>query len=466
MVASADPSPGSRRFAQDRSVGQKLAIGFSAAGAVVALVVGATLWSIGRADQANSLQHRASIGRELATQLQYTASNMRAEQLAYVAGDGAGRDKFEAASGRFQQSLNDLRGHANTPAQTALVTKISTGYQTFLAIDQLILNEIHAGNPNTAENLALGAEQIGFTFMAEDAATFSRDSTLLASSASEAFGETTSHLRTAAISLGLFALTLVAGASWLITHLIRRPLLQLECSAELAAAGDLSATTELSGEDETGKLATAFNFMLRQLRAREESLVAEHMRQDAARRVERAFDMAVSEQQVFDVVSRALASDSLGRRTELLVASGPKGAMTSVSMGDSESPVAGCTVDTLEGCPAIGSGKHMDFKSSDDIDACPFLRDRDGGPCSATCVPVSFSGKHFWCDPYHWARRGVDSTRGRRIAGFGGCGSRFENRATEIQCRYQVAGHDRPAHRPVQSASLRKSREAAARRGR
>ena len=84
MVTSADPSPGSRRFAQDRSVGQKLAIGFAAAGAVVALVVAAMLWSIARADQANSLPQQASIGRDLATPLQYTASTMRAEQPAHL----------------------------------------------------------------------------------------------------------------------------------------------------------------------------------------------------------------------------------------------------------------------------------------------------------------------------------------------------------------------------------------------
>lgn len=394
MVTSTDPMHATRRFAQDRSVGQKLAIGFSAAGAVVALVVAATLWSIDRADQANSLQHHASLGRELATQLQYTASDMRAEQLAYVAGKGAGRDQFEAAAGRFEKALDNLRTHAATPAQSALVTKIATGYQTFLAIDQLILDELQAGNPETAGNLTLGAEQIGFTLMAADAATFSRESTLFETSARHAFDDTVEHLRTAAISLGLFALTLVAGASWLITHLIRRPLLELECSAELAAAGDLSATTDISGEDETGKLATAFNFMLHELRSREETLVNEHNRQAAARRVEKAFDLAVNEDQVFDVVSRALATDEPGRRSELILASGPKGAMVSVTGRDNDSSVAGCGVDSLQACPAINSGKQMDFESATDIDACHFLRGREGGPCSATCVPVGFSGKH------------------------------------------------------------------------
>jgi len=393
MVTSASSDRTSRRFAQDRSVGQKLAIGFSAAGAVVALVVGATLWSIGRADDANSLQHQASIGRELATELQYAASDMRAEQLTYVAGNGVGRDRFEAASGRFEKTLDNLRTHATTPAQSALVLKIATGYQTFLSIDHLILDELQAGNLETADNLTLGAEQIGFTFMAEDAATFSEVSSLLESSASKAFSDTTDHLRTAAISLGLFALTLVAGASWLITHLIRRPMLELECSAERAAAGDLSAITDLAGEDETGKLATAFNFMLRELRTRETTLVEEHQRQAAARRLEKAFDLAASEDQVFDVVSRALETDDPGRRSEMIVASGTKGAMTPVAAGATSSSVAGCGVDSLQACPAISSGKQMSFESSTDIDACPYLRDREGGPCSATCLPVSFGGK-------------------------------------------------------------------------
>jgi len=394
VVTSDEDITASHRFAQDRSVGQKLALGFSAVGMVVALVVGATIWSIGKADDANSFQHRSSVGQEVATQLQYAASDMRAEQLSYVAGNGVGRDRFESAAGRFELALDELRSHAVTAAQEALVIKIATGYQTFLAVDQLILNEIQAGRFDTAHNLTLGAEQLGFTFMADDAATFSRESMRLEALASERFGETTNHLRTAAISLGIFALTLVAGASWLITHLIRRPLLELECSAERAANGDLSATVDLSGNDETGKLAVAFNFMLRELRTREETLVRDHERQATARRIEKAFDLAANEEQVLEVVARALGESSDGHRSEFLAATGPKGAISTVGASGEEPSVAGCGVGTLNDCPAIMAGIRLDFESGEDIDACPHLRDREGGPCSATCIPVSFSGKN------------------------------------------------------------------------
>lgn len=392
MASSAEMASVERRFAKDRSVGQKLAMGFAAAGTVVVLLVGATIWSIGRVETANTIEQRSSVGRQVASELRFAASDMRAEQLAYVMANGADRSRFQTSLGRFEGSLDDLRLHADLPLEVAMIAKISTDYQAFLATDQLIWNEIQQGNLDVARNLALGAEQLAFGFMATDTATYSQQSALLEESARFSFADTTSHLRMAAMSLGIFALTLVIAASWLITHLIRRPLLQLESAAGRAAAGDLSATAPVDGQDETGKLATAFNFMLRELRAREVALVDEHRRQETSHRIEKAFELADEESHVLDVISRALGTQVGGRPSEMLLTSGPRADLRAIATIDgSDSP--GCAVDSLYSCPAVRAGKQLDFVSSSDIDACRYLRDRATGGCSATCLPVSFTGK-------------------------------------------------------------------------
>jgi diguanylate cyclase (GGDEF)-like protein len=44
-------------------------------------------------------------------------------------------------------------------------------------------------------------------------------------------------------------------------------------------------------------------------------------------------------------------------------------------------------------CPAVRRGSAIVFDSSEALNACPKLRDRPGGPCSAACVPISFMGR-------------------------------------------------------------------------
>jgi diguanylate cyclase (GGDEF)-like protein len=50
-------------------------------------------------------------------------------------------------------------------------------------------------------------------------------------------------------------------------------------------------------------------------------------------------------------------------------------------------------VTSPEDCPAASSGQTRLFRSSDRLDACPFLRNREAGVMSAACVPVSIAGQ-------------------------------------------------------------------------
>lgn len=52
-----------------------------------------------------------------------------------------------------------------------------------------------------------------------------------------------------------------------------------------------------------------------------------------------------------------------------------------------------CGVRAPSMCPAVRRGFEVTFHSSNDFDACPHLRHRASGPCSATCVPITITGQ-------------------------------------------------------------------------
>jgi diguanylate cyclase (GGDEF)-like protein len=60
------------------------------------------------------------------------------------------------------------------------------------------------------------------------------------------------------------------------------------------------------------------------------------------------------------------------------------------------SPAAGapeCSVQSPFSCAAVRRGSAIVFDSSEALNACPKLRGRASGACSAACVPVSFMGR-------------------------------------------------------------------------
>ena len=60
------------------------------------------------------------------------------------------------------------------------------------------------------------------------------------------------------------------------------------------------------------------------------------------------------------------------------------------------SPTAGapsCPVESPFSCVAVRRGNPVVFETSESLNACPKLRDRPGGACSAVCVPVRFMGR-------------------------------------------------------------------------
>ena len=116
-------------------------------------------------------------------------------------------------------------------------------------------------------------------------------------------------------------------------------------------------------------------------------------RQRFESRLANALDMAEGEPEVIDVIERSFASVLPGSPAELLLADNSHAhllRMASASAGDGP---PGCGVDSPDHCPAARRAQVQRFDDSEELDACPKLRNRPAGRLSAVCVPVSIMGR-------------------------------------------------------------------------
>ena len=117
-------------------------------------------------------------------------------------------------------------------------------------------------------------------------------------------------------------------------------------------------------------------------------------RQELVAQIHGALDMAEDELAVHRVVARAVHRIAPENPGELLLADSSRAHLQRVAV----SPAAdapGCGVASPWSCPAVRRGHATVFESSEDIDACPHLADRPGGPYSAVCLPVSSMGNNL-----------------------------------------------------------------------
>jgi diguanylate cyclase (GGDEF)-like protein/PAS domain S-box-containing protein len=105
-----------------------------------------------------------------------------------------------------------------------------------------------------------------------------------------------------------------------------------------------------------------------------------------------ALEMADEEGSAYDVVERAMTEISPATPMELLLSDSSRAHLKRVAT----SPSAGapeCPVESPFSCAAVRRGSAVVFDSSEALNACPKLRGRPGGACSAACVPVGFMGR-------------------------------------------------------------------------
>ncbi len=108
--------------------------------------------------------------------------------------------------------------------------------------------------------------------------------------------------------------------------------------------------------------------------------------------LQRALDLIDREHEVFDVATRALVQALPGQKAELLMADSSNAHLRRV-LHTPDLDAVGCAVASPRECAAVRRGRTLTFASSEALDACPKLRSRECGPCSAVCSPVTVMGK-------------------------------------------------------------------------
>ncbi len=126
--------------------------------------------------------------------------------------------------------------------------------------------------------------------------------------------------------------------------------------------------------------------------ALEGQLTAQLQRDGFASRLGEALEMVDEEREAFNVVERAALEISEQTPMELLLSDSSRANLSRVASSPAiEAP--GCPVRSPFSCVAVRRGTAVVFDSSESLNACPQLRGRTSGPCSAVCVPVSFMGR-------------------------------------------------------------------------
>jgi diguanylate cyclase (GGDEF)-like protein len=110
-------------------------------------------------------------------------------------------------------------------------------------------------------------------------------------------------------------------------------------------------------------------------------------------RLERALDAVRHEDELLEVTGRAAESLLPAAATELLLVGARGSTMVQATESGPDGEGPGCPVPTAGECEAIRTGQTRRYEASSGFDACPHLRGRTSGPCSAVCVPVRVLGR-------------------------------------------------------------------------
>jgi diguanylate cyclase (GGDEF)-like protein len=116
-------------------------------------------------------------------------------------------------------------------------------------------------------------------------------------------------------------------------------------------------------------------------------------RQKFESRLANALDMAEGEPEVIDVIERSFTAVLPDAPVELLLADNSHAHLLRMAAVGPEGEPPSCSVDSPDRCPAARRAQTQIFSDSDELDACPKLRNRPQGRLSALCVPVSIMGR-------------------------------------------------------------------------
>jgi diguanylate cyclase (GGDEF)-like protein len=108
-------------------------------------------------------------------------------------------------------------------------------------------------------------------------------------------------------------------------------------------------------------------------------------------RVQEALEMTKTEPDVYGILREALRESVPHLKTEMLIADSSRAHFRRALTNGED--FEGCHVVSPVDCPAATVGHALLFPSSRALNACPYLKARPSGECSAACLPVSIAGR-------------------------------------------------------------------------
>jgi diguanylate cyclase (GGDEF)-like protein len=116
-------------------------------------------------------------------------------------------------------------------------------------------------------------------------------------------------------------------------------------------------------------------------------------RNELEARLYRALEMSSTEEGAYRTVALALEQAVPDHPAEMLVSDSSEAHFRQVLSTDRDGHGPGCPVVSPGECPATHRSDTLVFTASTDLDACPYLIDRPGGPVAAVCQPINIAGK-------------------------------------------------------------------------
>jgi diguanylate cyclase (GGDEF)-like protein len=176
-----------------------------------------------------------------------------------------------------------------------------------------------------------------------------------------------------------------------IVRSIRRSLRSVRDTARAMADGDLNAQNNLNTADELGELAGSIDRMAASLRMSMERLRADATRDAFGSQLIEALEMADTEPEAHETITRAMGFIA-DTPMELLLADSSRAQLERAATHPSAG-APGCGVESPFSCVAVRRGNPVAFADGAALNACPRLRGRESGPVSAVCVPLTFMGR-------------------------------------------------------------------------
>jgi diguanylate cyclase (GGDEF)-like protein len=108
-------------------------------------------------------------------------------------------------------------------------------------------------------------------------------------------------------------------------------------------------------------------------------------------RLQEALEMTKTEPDVYEILGEALHESVPRLQVEMLIADSSRAHFRRALTNGED--FEGCSVVSPLDCPAATVGHTLEFPSSGALNACPYLKGRPSGACSAACLPTSIAGR-------------------------------------------------------------------------